>query len=149
MCVCYKPLDLRTSEWMARGYGVTLMSRDWRIRRLTPLFSRWGNCRTFSSKNLTVPSFGAVYEKGKYSFERGIIALHFDEKYTSLLYPFWRKRGGLAVQVSFKSVARFTIVRQMAPLPSGLSAAMENDVIAAVQFVFESCTYCICVCSCV
>jgi len=50
VCVCYKPLDLRTSEWMARGYGVTLMSRDWRIRRLTPLFSRWGNCRTFCQK---------------------------------------------------------------------------------------------------
>jgi len=47
------------------------------------------------------------------------------------LFPFHRKRGGHDVQVSFQSVARFTIVRQMAPLPSGLNAAMENNVIAA------------------
>jgi len=32
----------------------------------------------------------------------------------------------------FKSIARFTIVRQMAPLPSGLNAAIENDVTAAI-----------------
>jgi len=63
---------------------------------------------------------------GKYSFERGIIALHYVEKYASLPLPIWRKRGGLVVQVSFQSVAHFTIVRQMAPLPSGLNAAMEN-----------------------
>jgi len=31
------------------------------------------------------------------------------------------KRGGLAVQVLFKSVAGFTAVRQMAPLPSGIN----------------------------
>jgi len=43
-------------------------------------------------------------------------------------YLFWRKRGGLVVQVSFRSVARFTVVRQTAPLPRGLSAATENDV---------------------
>jgi len=48
------------------------------------------------------------------------------------LYPFLRKRGGLVVQVSFKSVARFTTIRQMAPrVPSGFSA-MENDAIAAI-----------------
>jgi len=32
----------------------------------------------------------------------------------------------------FTSVARLTIVHQMAPLPSGLGAAVENDVIAAI-----------------
>jgi len=54
----------------------------------------------------------------KYSFKRAIIA-HILLKNTQVsFYPFWRKRGGL-VQVSFRSVARFTIVRQMALLPSG------------------------------
>jgi len=47
------------------------------------------------------------------------------------LFPFNRKRGGHDVQVSFQSVARFTVVRQMALLQSGLNAAMENNVIAA------------------
>ena len=48
------------------------------------------------------------------------------------LCPFWKKHGGLVAQVSFQYVAHFTIVHQMAPLPSGLSAATENDVIAAI-----------------
>jgi len=36
------------------------------------------------------------------------------------------------VQVLFKRVSHFTIVHQMVPLPSGLSAAIDNDTIAAV-----------------
>jgi len=32
---------------------------------------------------------------------------------------------------SFESVARFTIVHQVMPLPYGLTAAVENDVIVA------------------
>jgi len=48
--------------------------------------------------------------------------------------PFWRKRGGLVVRVSFQSVARFTIVRQMASLPSGLGAAIENDAITVIRW---------------
>ena len=49
------------------------------------------------------------------------------------LYPFLRKRGRLMVQVSVKSIARFTVIRQMAlQVRSGLSATMENDAIAAV-----------------
>ena len=56
--------------------------------------------------NLTAQRLNTV----KYSLERGIIALHFREKYASVSLPFLRKRGGL-VQVSFKSVARFTIVQ--------------------------------------
>ena len=47
------------------------------------------------------------------------------------LYPFLRKRGGL-VQVSFKSIARFSSIHQMALLLSKLSAAMENDIIAVI-----------------
>ena len=49
------------------------------------------------------------------------------------LYPCRRKRGEL-VKVSFQSIHSFTIIRQMAPLPSWLSAAMENDVIAGTWF---------------
>ena len=45
------------------------------------------------------------------------------------LYPFRMQHGRLIVQVSFHCVAFFTIIRQMAPLPSGLSTAM--DAIAA------------------
>jgi len=50
---------------------------------------------------------------------------------------FLRKCGGLVVQVSFMSLVHFTIIRQMAPwvlgrLPSGLSADVENDAIAAI-----------------
>jgi len=33
---------------------------------------------------------------------------------------------------SFKSVVCFTVILQMAPLPSRLTAAMENDIIAAI-----------------
>jgi len=62
---------------------------------------------------------------GKYSFEIGIIALRFTEKYTSL-------SGTYIVGVSFLSVARFTIVHQMAPLLSRLTSAIENDIIAAI-----------------
>jgi len=73
---------------------------------------------------------------GKYSLERGIIALHFCKNYASLpsisLEEAWRTRC-----TSFISERRyrFTIVHQMAPLPSRLSAAMENDVIAASCFM--------------
>jgi len=42
----------------------------------------------------------------------------------------WRTR----CTSSFKSVARFTIIRQMAPLLSELSASMDSDLIAAVYF---------------
>ena len=44
----------------------------------------------------------------------------------------WRTRC-----TSFVSERRysFTIVRQMAPLPSGLSAAVENDVTATVELL--------------
>jgi len=47
-------------------------------------------------------------KKEKYSFKRGIIALHFGEKKQVPLYPFQRKHGELVVQVSV------TIIRQMA-----------------------------------
>ena len=44
------------------------------------------------------------------------------------IYQFRRKRGGLVVQVSFKSVARFTIIRQMASrVLNGLGAAVESS----------------------
>jgi len=69
---------------------------------------------------------------GKHSFERRIIAPHFGKKYASLFYPFRGKQGELVVQVSFQSIVRVTIIRQMAPLSSRLGAAVENGVIAAI-----------------
>jgi len=52
------------------------------------------------------------------------------EKYASLPSPIFEEaQVFFFMQVSFKSVACFTIVRQMAPLPSALSIAVENDVI--------------------
>ena len=47
-----------------------------------------------------------LMKTGKYSFDRGIITLHFGEKTQISIYPFWRKFGGL-VQVLFQSVTRY------------------------------------------
>jgi len=62
----------------------------------------------------------------KYFVERAIIALHFGENYASLPSPIleeaWRTRCTSFIS---ERCYRFTIVRQMAPLPSGLSAAIE------------------------
>ena len=98
-------------------------------------FVAWGNCPKFHQKFDSALLCRVVVTKrrnmktGKYSFKREIIVLHFGAMmYLSLPSPILRKSGGLVVQVSFKSVARFTVIRQMAPrIPSGLSAAMENE----------------------
>jgi len=63
---------------------------------------------------------------GKYSLEGRINHPHFGEKCASLFTHF----GG-SMADSFESVARFTIVHQVTPLPYGLTAAVENDVIVA------------------
>ena len=47
-------------------------------------------------------------KKEKYSFKKGIIALHFGKKKQVPLYPFRTKHGELVVQISV------TIIRQMA-----------------------------------
>jgi len=65
-----------------------------------------------------------MYEKGKCSFERGIIAVHFGGKYASLPLPISEQSCG-HVQVS---------VLQMAPLLNRLTTALENDRIAAISF---------------
>jgi len=56
----------------------------------------------------------------KYSFEIGIIALHFGEMYASLPLPSSEHRH------------RFNAICQMVPLPSDCTYAMENDGIAAI-----------------
>jgi len=67
------------------------------------------------------------------AYKKGLIALHFGEKYASLPLPFLRKGGRLVEQISFKSVARFTIICQVALwVSSWLSAAVENDAVAPV-----------------
>jgi len=76
-----------TNSW---GYGVILISRNC-IRRLICLFSgRWENCPKFRQKfhgaiiRRLVITKRATYENWKIFFERGIIALHFGERYASL-----------------------------------------------------------------
>ena len=99
----------------------------------SPYFRGYGEIAPIFAKNLTVPSFAACRSRtarhmktGKYDFERKIIALHFVKKKRKSPLPIsqeaWRTRC-----TSFISERRrrFTIVRQMAPLPSGLTAAMD------------------------
>ena len=45
--------------------------------------------------------------------------------------------SGHSVRVSFKSVARFTIVRQMAPLLCTLSGDVENNLITAISVILD------------
>ena len=105
------------------GYGVILTSCYW-FRCLIPLLSgRWGNSPKFGQKCDNVLIWRAVITNvtkiGRHSVKRGIIALHFGEKLASLLLPIfaedWRIHCTSFIQ-AFKTVARFTIVRQMAPL---------------------------------
>jgi len=72
------------------------------IRFFTSSLYFWGDGEISQNfaKNLTVPSFAPCrnqiaqnVKKGKYSFERGIIALHFGEKICKS--PF---QGGLAAK---------------------------------------------------
>jgi len=88
---------------------------------------------------------------GKCCFESGIVALHFGENYASLPLPIseeaWRTRTCFII----KSVARFTIIRQMAPRPrvqSGLSAALENLAIVIVYFLSLYVFVCVCCFQC-
>jgi len=79
-------------------------------------------------------SWTTCKQKRKRTDTTGTVPVPWDNRrfwWKISLFPFNRKRGGHDVQVSFQSVARFTVVRQMAPLQSGLNAAMENNVIAA------------------
>ena len=117
-----------------------LISSDW-ICRLVPYFHTDAEIAPNFAKISRCPHLAPCRNRtaqrlktGNYSFERGIIALHLAGKNAQVfLYLFSRKSGELVVQVSFNGVARFTIVRQMAPrVPSVLSAAMENDAVAAV-----------------
>ena len=77
-----------------------------------PIFGEMGKLSQISPKVWRCPHSPTCRNQtaqhmktGKYSFKRGIIALHFAEKRLTSLYLFRRKRGGLVVQVSFKSVA--------------------------------------------
>ena len=115
--LCY-PLDLRNSERTAHGYdtnswgyGVILVSCKW-ILCLAPLplsiFGEmwklleilpkiWGCPHLASCRNQVAQPM----KTGKYSFKRGIIALHFGEKYASFPVPIfekpWRMRWGYQV----------------------------------------------------
>ena len=129
---------LRTSEWMACecstnswGYGVVLISCDG-SRRFVPLFSRkWGNCpkvcRNFNGahiRRLVVAKSRNMWKLENNLSKEGQSPYIVVKNTQVFLYPFLRMRGGVVVQVSFKSVARFTIVRQMAPLYRAESALL-------------------------
>jgi len=53
---------------------------------------------------------------GKYSFKRGIIALHFGVKYASLPVPIFEELWQIHCTTGSPMVSRFIIIRQMAPL---------------------------------
>jgi len=53
---------------------------------------------------------------GKYSFKRGIIALHFGVKYASLPVPIFEESWWIHCRTGSPTVTRFIIIRQMAPL---------------------------------
>ena len=81
---------------------------------------------------------------GKYSFEKGIIALHFREN--TQVFPLaiseeaWRTR--CASFIPWRR-CRFTVIRQMAPLPGWLGAAVQHVAIAAVWlYVYVSARDC-------
>ena len=94
--MCSSP-RLRNSEWTAHEYfrnsweyGVILISRDW-IHRLAPYFWGDGEIAPNFEKEIsqcphspTCNQMAQHMKMGKYSFERGIMALHFGEKYASL-----------------------------------------------------------------
>jgi len=67
------------------------------------------------------------------AYKKRLIALHFGEKCASLPLPIFKEGWQTRWTISFKSVARFTIIGQVAPwVSSWLSAAVENDAVAAV-----------------
>jgi len=100
-------------------------------REIAPNFAQ--KCHGALIRRVVVAKRRNIYENGKHSFERWIIALHFGENYASLPLPnsekAWRTR---CTSFSPERRYRFTIVRQMAPLRSGRTAAIENDGIAAI-----------------
>ena len=93
------------------------ISCDW-ICRLVPLFSvRWGNCFNFRQKfdgalirrRVATKRLNVRKRENILSKEGQCPTLQW--KIRVSLPIFFRKRGGLAVQVSSNSVARFTIYR--------------------------------------
>jgi len=75
-----------------------------------------------------------LMKTGKYSFERGIIALHFGENYASLPLPIsekvWQTRTSFISE--HRCRCRFTIAHQVALLLSEFTRPIENVGIAAI-----------------
>jgi len=119
------------------GYGVILISCDW-IRCHVPHFQGDGEI---------APNFAEKYDgaliwhivvtkqlsmhKNRNDFSKEAQSPYILVKATEVSTTHFG--GILADSFSFKSVACFTIVRQMAPrVPSRLSTPMENVAIAAI-----------------
>ena len=94
-----EPANGRLMGCYKHGYGVILISRDWILRQFffasSPYFRGNGEFAPNFAKHFKMPSFGelsepnsATCENGKIFFQkRGIIVLHFIEKYASLPLP--------------------------------------------------------------
>jgi len=126
VCVCYQPLDLRTSEWMAREYftdswryDVFLISHNW-IRRLVPIFlGTWGNCPKFHQK-FDGTSF-AIYENGTVFFQkRDSSAIFWCEICNSLFTHYWGTMAN-SLYNGVASVTHFIIICQMALLSGSIT----------------------------
>ena len=128
--VCYEQL------WIWCNFNISWL--DSSPRHL--LSRRWGNCPKFCQqfagvlfrRLVTKRRLRRTVWKRKILFRKPGNRPTFWWKIRKCLCSCLRKRGGLVVQVSFTSVARFTIVRQMAPLPSVLNAAVDTDALAVI-----------------
>jgi len=127
--VFFSPLDLRTSEWTARGYvtnswgyGVILIpviefftsspyfrGEMWKLLQILP--KMWW-CRYLAS---CLYRTAQHMKTGKYSFERRIIMLHFGEKYAKFPFThFWGTVAdalgvpiGLLLPMKYHAIAAF------------------------------------------
>jgi len=85
---------------------------------------------------------GATNENGKIFFQKMYNRPTFlSKKYASFPLPVLEEAWQTCCTSFMQSVACFTIICQMAPLPSGLSIAVQNDIIAAIQLEFMLCLY--------
>ena len=115
-----------TFNWLIFWHNV--VPEDLCFTSVTNLFIFFVSLLALRSHNMEMDSSCVCYS-GLGVWCNVNIALHFGEKHTSLSLPF--RHAGL-IPISFQIVAHFTVVHQMAPLPSGLCTAVENDVLAAI-----------------
>ena len=109
------PSSYFTNSWM---YGEILISCDWIcslvlrfLGRLPQIFAKFDRALIH---RLVITKW-CYMKMGKYSFNRGIIALHFRENMQVSVYPIWRKCGRHTVQVSDEACDRLATRNQFSP----------------------------------